>query len=74
MSVGDWDSELTAWRRRVRGCLLGDTDTVAAMAGSLASAASAMVHSLSNYFFTGWSCVSISLEWLTLSRTDPCVA
>ncbi|HEX6233047.1 MAG TPA: ADP-ribosylglycohydrolase family protein [Jiangellaceae bacterium] len=23
MSVGDWGSELTAWRRRVRGCLLG---------------------------------------------------
>lgn len=23
MSIGDWDPELTAWRRRVRGCLLG---------------------------------------------------
>ena len=23
MSTGDWDPELTAWRRRVRGCLLG---------------------------------------------------
>jgi poly(ADP-ribose) glycohydrolase ARH3 len=23
MSVGDWDLELAAWRRRVRGCLLG---------------------------------------------------
>lgn len=23
MSVGDWDLELPAWRRRVRGCLLG---------------------------------------------------